>query len=236
MNIDIIISADDIKNSKIKDKTVVVIDMLRATSVIVTAINNGCKEVIPVVEIDKAMEIVKYNRKEFILGGERNAVKIDGFDFSNSPLEYTMEKVNNKTVVITTTNGTKAISRSVDAKNILIGCVLNAQAVARRIIKLNNDVVIVNAGTNGEFSIDDFICSGYIINKLIEMTNAELTDIAKASKVMYESNTDIKDSIRMAKHFNILNNLNCKDDIEYCCTKDLISIVPEYDKESIRII
>ncbi len=81
MNIDIIISADDIKEDKIKNKSVLVIDMLRATSVIITAINNGCKEVIPVLNIDEALDIVSSNRSKYILGGERNTVKIKGFEF-----------------------------------------------------------------------------------------------------------------------------------------------------------
>ena len=90
MKVDIIISADDITESKIENKIVVVIDMFRATSVIVTALSNGCKEVIPYLTIEETLEHAKkLNREDYILGGERRAVKIDGFDLSNSPLEYT---------------------------------------------------------------------------------------------------------------------------------------------------
>ena len=94
MKIDIIISADDIIESKLENKVAVVIDMFRATSVIVTALSNGCKEVIPCLTIDDAWkEAEKYNREDYILGGERKAVKIEGFDLSNSPLEYTKNVV-----------------------------------------------------------------------------------------------------------------------------------------------
>lgn len=90
MKIDIIISADDIIESKLENKIAVVIDMFRATSVIVTALNNGCEEVIPFLTIEETLESSEeLNREEYILGGERRAVKIDGFDLSNSPLEYT---------------------------------------------------------------------------------------------------------------------------------------------------
>ena len=167
MKIDIIISADDIMESKLENKVAVVIDMFRATSVIVTALSNGCKEVIPCLTIDDAWkEAEKYNREDYILGGERKAVKIEGFDLSNSPLEYTKNVVENKTVLMTTTNGTRTLMKSSNAEIILIAAMINAKAVAKKLIDINKDVVIINAGTSGNFSMDDYICSGYIINKI----------------------------------------------------------------------
>ena len=135
MKVDIIISADDITESKIENKIAVVIDMFRATSVIVTALNNGCKEVIPYLTIEETLEHAKkLNREDYILGGERRAVKIDGFDLSNSPLEYTEEIVKNKSVLMTTTNGTRTLTKSTSAKRILIAAMINAKAVAKKLI------------------------------------------------------------------------------------------------------
>lgn len=117
MKIDIIISADDIVESKIEGKIAVVIDMFRATSVIVTALNNGCIEVIPYLTIEETIEHAnKLNREERVLGGERNAIKIDGFDASNSPLEYTGELIKDKTLLMTTTNGTRTLVKATNAK------------------------------------------------------------------------------------------------------------------------
>ncbi|KYH29528.1 MULTISPECIES: 2-phosphosulfolactate phosphatase family protein [Clostridium] len=226
MKVDIIISANDIKKEKIKDKTVIIIDILRATSVIITALNNGCNEVIPVVNVEDAKNLVKNNRDKYILGGERNAVKIDGFDFSNSPLEYTEDIVKNKTLVMTTTNGTKAIHGSLGAKIILIGAFINAKAVAQKAIELNNDLVIVNAGTRGEFSMDDFICSGYIIECILKNAYAELSDIAATAHYIYTQNTNILDFLSKAKHYKVLMNLGLEEDIKYCCKTDIIDIVP----------
>lgn len=228
MNIDIIISADDIKEEKILNKSVVVIDMLRATSVIVTAVKNGVKKVIPVLTIEEALNIASHDRERYILGGERKALKIDGFDCSNSPLEYKKELVKDKILVMTTSNGTRAIKGSIKAKNILIGAVINAQAVAEKLIGLKNDVVLVNAGTYGQFSMDDFICSGYIIDCILRMCDAELTDIAKTAHYIYNQNKDIKSFIKYAAHYNRLKSLNLMDDLEYCSKKDIIDIVPEY--------
>ncbi|MCY6483238.1 2-phosphosulfolactate phosphatase family protein [Clostridium aestuarii] len=230
MKIDIIISADDIKEEKIKNKTVVIIDMLRATSVIVTAMNNGCNYVIPVTNIEEAKNIVKNSREKYVLGGERNAKKIDGFDFSNSPLEYKKNIAEDKILVMTTTNGTKAINRAVAAKNLLIGALINAKAVAEKILKLKDDVVIINAGTDSQFSIDDFICSGYIIECILNNKEVELSDIAITAQYVYKQNSDIISFVKKAKHYNTLINLGLEEDLRYCCKKDIIDYVPEYKK------
>lgn len=228
MNIDVIISADDIKPEKTKNKTVVVIDVLRATSVIVTAVNNGCKKAVPVVTIEEAFELSKHDRSKYVLGGERGAVKIEGFDFCNSPLEYTKEVLQDKTLIMSTTNGTKAINGCLNAKSLLIGAIINAEAVAKRIIELGDDAVLVNAGTEGEFSMDDFIAAGYIIYKVLELKEAELTDIAKTAIYIYESHPDILSFIRHARHYKRISKLGLENDVLYCCRKNIINIVPEY--------
>lgn len=236
MNVDIIVSADDIKDYKVRDKSVVVIDMLRATSVIITVLNNGCSKVIPVLTIEEALETVKCNKKDFILGGERKALKIDGFDCSNSPLEYTEEIVKGKTLVMTTSNGTKAIKRCIGADNILIGALLNAKAVSKKLLKLGKNIEIVNAGTYGQFSIDDFICSGYIIDCILKQCREiELTDIARTAHYIYQNNKDISSFIQYASHYKRIKDLKLYADLEYCCRKDIIDIVPEYRDDSITI-
>ncbi|HEX2982737.1 MAG TPA: 2-phosphosulfolactate phosphatase family protein [Ignavibacteriales bacterium] len=228
MNIDVIISADDIKPEKIKNKTVVVIDILRATSVIVTAVNNGCKKIIPVVTVEEAFELSKHDRSQYVLGGERGAVKIDGFDFSNSPLEFTPEVLKDKTLIMSTTNGTKAINGCLQAKSLLIGAIINAAAVAREITSLGDDAVLVNAGTEGQFSMDDFIAAGYIIHKALAIKNADLSDVAKTSLYIYENNPDLLSFIRHARHYKRIEKLGLEKDVLYCCRKNIIDIVPLY--------
>jgi 2-phosphosulfolactate phosphatase len=234
MKIDIIISAGDIRKDKIYDKTVIVIDMLRATSVITTAIAKGCKEVIPLLTVEEAMELVRENRQQHILGGERKALKIEGFDCSNSPLEYGCESVKDKTIVLTTTNGTRAIRGSEGARNIIIGAMINGAVVAKKVLELNNDVVIVNAGTYDEFSIDDFICSGYIIECIRELSNVELSDIAVTAHYIYKNNEDIFSFIKLASHYKRIEELGLKDDLEYCCNKSIVDVVPEYRDGKIK--
>ena len=230
MKIDIIISADDIIESKLENKIAVVIDMFRATSVIVTALNNGCEEVIPFLTIEETLESSEeLNREEYMLGGERRAVKIDGFDLSNSPLEYTKEVVENKKVLITTTNGTRTLTKSNSAKRIIIAAMINAKAVADKLLEINEDVVIINAGTNGNFSMDDYICSGYIINEMLKVdNNIELTDISKTANMIYENNSDIISYVKEATHYSVMKSLELDNDIEYCMKKSIVNNVPEY--------
>ena len=239
MNIDLVISADNINSEYLKNKVVVVIDMLRATSVITTALANGAKQVFPILTVEEAFDKKKelLSKEDILIGGERKALKIDGFDFSNSPLEYTKENVNGKTIILSTTNGTRAINLSLKADEIIIGSILNSKAVALELKKLNKDVVFINAGTNGEFSMDDFICSGYMISLLSEISNCDLSDIAKTAKYIYENNTNLIDYIKEARHYSVLKALNLMNDLEYCCKKDILNIVPKVDKiaRSIKI-
>ncbi|WP_142413527.1 2-phosphosulfolactate phosphatase family protein [Hathewaya massiliensis] len=235
MKIDLMISADHIDRKKIKGKTVVIIDVLRATSVIVTAINNGCSKVVPVLSMEEAFEYAKENLDQCILGGERNALKIEGFNCSNSPLEYTKEVISGKTLVMTTSNGTRAIKASEDAKNILIGSMINGEAVAEKVLDFGEDLVIVNSGTNGEFSMDDFICAGYLIYKIRENEEElELTDIARTALMSYDNHKDIISFIKDAVHYKRLKSLGLEEDLEYCFKKDTVHIVPQYKNCEIK--
>lgn len=239
MKIDIVISADHIKQEYLKNKVVVVIDMLRATSVIITALSNGVKRVIPLLTVEEAFKekkLLELAGEEVLLGGERRAVKIDGFNLTNSPLEYGRDVVDGKSLILTTTNGTRAINLSLEADEVLIGAMINAKAIAEKLMKLNKDVVFINAGTNGEFSMDDFICSGYMIYLLNKDNNNELTDIAKTAEMIYEGNEDIFSYIKNARHYNVLKGLNLEEDLNYCCSKDIINKIPKFDKKNKCIV
>ncbi len=239
MKIDVIISADYIDSEALKGKIAVVIDMLRATSVITTALYNGAKKVIPVVSVEEAFEKaneLKSLGEEVLLGGERKALKIEGFDFSNSPLEYKREIVEGKNVIMSTTNGTRALNLCNKADKVIVASVLNGQAVAKYLENEEKEIVFVNSGTNGEFSSDDFMCAGYIISELCKNKEAELTDIGKTAKYVYESDEGIEEFIKDAKHYNILKNLGLEEDLKYCSTKNLIDLVFEFKNGEIKTV
>lgn len=241
MHIDVIISADDIKEEKLKDKVVVIIDVLRATSVMVTALNNGCKKIIPVREVEEALELASQDKENNLLGGERDGIKLEGFHFSNSPLDYTREVVEGKNLIMTTTNGTRAIKNSEKAEEILIAAMINGRAVAEKLIELKKDVVFVNAGTYGQFSMDDFITCGYIINCLKESLEAKeksisLSDIAITAQYIYAANPDIHSFVKEAAHYKRMQHLKYNEDLSYCFTKDIVDIVPVYKAGELKIL
>ncbi|MGL4990930.1 MAG: 2-phosphosulfolactate phosphatase [Sarcina sp.] len=236
MKIDVVISADHIKQEYLKEKSVVIIDVLRATSVITTALANGAKEVIPTLTVEEAFEKKKEVGERSLLAGERQAKRIEGFELSNSPLEFTKDKVKDKTIILSTTNGTRALTLANTGDRIFIASILNAKAIAKKLIEIGKDIVIINAGTNGNFSTDDFICCGYIISEIKNSTSCNLTDIARVSMDIYDNNSDIEEYIKNATHYGVLLSLGLEEDIYYCCKKDLFDIVPEYIDGRLKIL
>ncbi len=235
MKIDIITTGSQVTPELVKNKTVVVVDVLRATSVIITALKNGAKSVVPVTSVEDALE-TKKKLENVVLGGERKAQKIEGFELSNSPLEYTSTAVYDKNVILTTTNGTHAISKSSAANKVYIGALLNAKAVSEKVVKEESDIVVVNSGTNGNFTMDDFIASGAIIDEILRIQTYDLTDVAKTALLIYRTHQDFMSYVKEATHYKILVDLGLEDDIKFCFQKDLYDIVPEYKNGIIKLV
>jgi len=148
------------------DGTVVVIDVLRASTTIIYALQAGAKAVIPCGEIDEARVIgARFPPNEIILGGERGGLPINGFDLGNSPEEYAPEVVQGKTVIFTTTNGTQALIHAKKARQILLGAFVNASAVALKLLG-QESMHLLCAGTEGQPSDDDILLAGMLAEKL----------------------------------------------------------------------
>jgi 2-phosphosulfolactate phosphatase len=212
-------------------KTTVVIDVLRATSTIITAINNGAKEIVPVASVEFAVKVSGgMFGGQTLLGGERNTKKIEGFALGNSPFEYSKEVVDGKSIVFYTTNGTKAIAKA-KYSEYLFGCAfLNISAVSNHLISLNTDVEIICSGRNNYFSLEDTVCAGMLISKLqTHIKDLELNDSAKASIVLYEKyGNDIFSMLKNSDHGKILLENGFEADLEYCSKIDLLNIIPYY--------
>ena len=227
MKINLIPSITYVEEDELKGKTALIIDVLRATTVMTTALGNGAVEIIPVTEIDEAL---KLKDTVTILGGERKGLKIDGFDLANSPLDYTSKAVKGRRVVMTTTNGTRAIKKCMGANKLYIGCMLNAKAAAKRLTDDNMDTTIVCSGTNGKFSLDDFICAGKIIYEAEKSSkDVSLDDFASAAYMAYSDHKeDVLSYVKMAFHYNYLISIGLSDDVRYSFQEDTLNIVPEY--------
>lgn len=235
MKIDVILTAADINPEKIKDKVVVIIDVLRATSVMVTALANGAKAVYPYKDIESVLENCKKS-SSYILGGERKGLKIEGFDFGNSPLEYTKEAVAGKDMFMTTSNGTRAIENAANgSKKLFIAAFLNVQSIVKKLIEENSDTVIICSGTDNEFSLDDSLCAGEIIKRIAAVKkDVKLTDIALSLKLLAENSETIEKTLTGSKHFEYLKSIGFYGDMNHCFTMDKFDIVPEYIKGVIK--
>jgi 2-phosphosulfolactate phosphatase len=208
------LTARDIREDELNGKIAVVIDVLRATSVILTALANGARWVKPVASIEEAFLL---KSDDILLGGERHAMPIEGFDFSNSPLEYTTGRVSGKGIVLTTTNGTLALSKCGSANEVLIGSFLNKSILVDYLISSDSPVEIVCAGTNGEFSLDDFLCAGLICSDLQESGGFIFDDLGRLAIQNWESaRTDLHAALSGARHYNILKSKGFFDDLDHC--------------------
>lgn len=239
MKLNVYAIPDSVSDKELKDKTVIIIDVLRATSSILAALTNGCKEVIPAVEIEEVINMSKnYEKDTFLLCGEQNINAIDGFHLSNSPLEYTADVVAGKTLLMTTTNGTRAIRKAADAEEVLLCSLTNVDAVAEYISNRQNDIVFICAGTNGQFSTDDVITAGAVIHRLAEMVEGlELGDLALVAKSLYESaDGDLHGLLKNTLHYKKLVKHGLMEDIEYCLTLNAAPVVAIYKDGVVRTI
>ncbi|MDR3196531.1 MAG: 2-phosphosulfolactate phosphatase [Planctomycetaceae bacterium] len=158
------------QDEDLTDSVAVVIDVLRATTVIVSAFAGGVKDVIPVLDIEQARqqkELLekKYGKGSVLLGGERKGIPIAGFDLGNSPQHFTSEKIADKILILTTTNGTVALHAAKKARNLYVAGLVNAQAVVER-LKNENKIAIFCAGTDGEITEEDLLLAGCLVSRL----------------------------------------------------------------------
>ncbi len=206
--------------------TVVVVDLLRATSVISTAFDQGVKAIIPVQTLEQALE---YKGKEgYIVAAERNAMPIEGFDFGNSPYHYINADVAGKTLVLTTTNGTKAIEIAKEHK-VITASYLNINAVANYLAKENNDIIILCSGWKGNFNLEDPIFAGSLSKLMLETNNYESScdSLFASIELVNNAKDNLFDYLSTSSHRKRLKSLNMEEDTRFCLKPTIKSdIIP----------
>jgi 2-phosphosulfolactate phosphatase len=234
MKIDVIPYASAIRPDLIKNRHVIVIDVLRASSVMVTALANGARAFIPVKTVEEARKKADWLRnEETLLCGERDTKIIDGFHLGNSPQAYTREKVEGKTLIFTTSNGTQALNRLEGATKVFIGSFLNMNALVHRFTELN-DVVLACSGTNNNFSMDDAMCAALFMEEIMMQKTVTLSDFSiTLLKAFQKDKGDLHLLLKNCYHLNLLKRNGFGDDVEYCLQKDTLNIVPEMKDGSI---
>jgi 2-phosphosulfolactate phosphatase len=204
---------------------VVVIDVLRATSAICAAFDNGISAIIPVPSVEEAWE---YKQKGFLAGAERKGQIVDGFDFGNSPFSYMKEEFKGQEVVLTTTNGTKSLDVAKDAETVVVGSFLNLTALSKWLEHQNKNVLCLCSGWQDKFNLEDTICAGAISEHLISTGNyTSIEDSSIAAKYLFLSAKDnYLGYLKSSSHRRRLKNLNLNEDIKYCLTPDQTTVIP----------
>lgn len=207
------------------DAIVVVIDVFRATSAIVTAFYNGVSKMIPVATVEEAME---YQRNGYLAAAERNGEMLEGFELGNSPFGYMNNRVKGKTIAISTTNGTQAIEASRHASKILIGSFLNLDILCEYLSEQKKEVILVCAGWKNKFNLEDTIFAGAVVHKLITESGYTITcDSAIASNHLYNlAKNDLYAFLANSSHRNRLAKLDLERDIQYCLTPNQCPVIP----------
>lgn len=221
------------------NRNVVVIDVLRATSTIITALANGAKTIIPASSVEEAVKIAKnLERSTYLLCGERHTKIIDGFDLGNSPLEFSPEKVEGKKIILTSTNGTKVFEYLRKSKNVLIASTLNVSAVSNKMMELDSDWSIICSGRDGFFDSSDAILSGLIIKNLNREVNVvELNDAGKTSLLLYEKyEGNILKYLKDTDHGKILIANGFEKDLDFIAQVDKFPIVASFTNNYIGIL
>jgi 2-phosphosulfolactate phosphatase len=208
---------------------VVAIDVLRATTTIVTALANGAAAVVPVLDPEDAVEVAKrLGRDRVLLCGERGSVLIKGFDLDNSPASYAREVVEGKTLVFTTTNGTRALRAGTAAASVRAGALVNRAAVADALVREQGEIALLCAGVHGRFALEDALGAGALVDALVAREPAlELHDGARAAALLYRAVASrLAEAVASADHAHALAELGFAGDIERCATLDVIDTVP----------
>ena len=230
MRIDVTTYKEKHTDKLLSDNAVIVIDVLRCTSAVIAALENGADKVVPFVEPGAAAALAAgIGRSDCVLGGERGCNPLPGFDVGNSPFEYSKNRVKGKTVVISTSNGSAAICGVGSAKEVFLGALSNSKACASAAAASGRDVLIVCSGTDGMVSADDCCAAGSIIgNILAAVPGCELTDIAMICLHLYRGWKEGTFDLLSTRHCARLINLGYGEDVEYCLTEDSTTLVPVY--------
>ncbi len=240
MLLDIAFTWNELCNRNLIGKTLIVADVLRATTVMVKALSNGAKSVIPQ-ESDKNARAVYTVLQEqgipSLLCGEKDGLKIPGYDLGNSPDEFQPEIVDGQTIVHYTTNGTKALAAASEADWILIAAFSNRNAVGRMLRELcqkeEPSILFVASGREGGYCLEDTVCLGSVAATLLEPPDGtfELTDAARSAVDLFDLYRDrLLDMVKQCYHGRYLEKIGLGDDLVECVKIDTEDFVPELEK------
>jgi len=213
------------------NSVVVIIDVLRATSTIATALSNGARYVVPVDSVAKCIELGK--QINCVTAGERDGKIAEGLSYGNSPFEYSRDFIEGKILVLTTTNGTKLLHMALDkgAKDIVTGSFPNLGAVCNFLLSQNQHVILGCAAWKDKVNIEDLLFAGAVINKVKHHFDINCDSSSIAETMYLEARKDLYEFMKKqrASHFTWLTAFGLEKDIRYCLTPDIANVLPFYE-------
>ena len=246
MKLDVFFTPAEMTGIELPER-VVVIDVVRATSTIVEALANGAKAVLPVATADDAVRMAQnVGRDSVLLCGERKALPIEGFDLGNAPPEFTREEVEGKSLVMTTTNGTRAFlavaerragAVAGDGAGILAGSFLNLSAVIERLAGSGASAAILCAGKEGRFALEDAVCAGALVRGLLDGgSEAETNDAATAARELADDHLpDLQRMLELTAAGRHLVKVGRGEDLAFCAQVDRTDVVPRFRDRKITL-
>ena len=227
MRVHVALTPVDAAGLALEGHAAIVVDVLRATTTVVTACAAGCVRVIPVADPCAARERAQdFSPDEIVLAGERGGEPIAGFHLGNSPLEFTADRVRGKTILLTTTNGTAAMLTAGSASEAAVAALTNVSAAADWALARGRDLVVLCSGDDGAFSIEDTVCAGLLVSRLAA-TGADLSQGAVAALGLgrhYAARLgDLRQASRWARR---LLRMGLSRDIDVCLSQDITNMVP----------
>lgn len=226
--IDVALTLEEVRGIPLAGVTAIVLDVVRASTTIVTALAGGARAVVPVSSPEEARAFARRGHaRPVLVGGERGGAPPPGFDCGNSPAEYTPDRVRERTVVFTTTNGTRALLALAGARRIAVAGFVNAAAVVRWAAAEPGDVLLVCSGERGRFCLEDAVCAGLLVSRLASPDSASLTDAARAARVLWERyRTDLEAMLGDATWAQALVAQGRGADLPLCVALDIHGVVP----------
>ena len=215
----------------------VVLDVLRASTTIIHALAAGCVAVRPCAEVEEARRLAgELPAGRALLGGERGGLPLPGFDLGNSPAEYTPAVCRGRTLVLTTTNGTRALLRAAEAQRVLVAGFVNFSAVCEQLRPGARPVHIVCAGTEGEVTLEDVLLAGGLVDFLCEAAEARCNDSARLAWDAFENNRPVLlGALEVSRGGTELRRLGYEEDIRAAARVDAFALVPELRRDPLRV-
>ena len=239
MRIDVIYGVPQLTPQDVQGRVVAVVDVLRASTTIAAALANGARAVIPFESSEDAITRSKQlERGAWLLAGERRMLRMEGFDLGNSPAEYSAAAVEGKTVLLATTNGTRALLAVQGARDVVVASYVNLAGVSsmlRAALRGGTDISIICAGQERQFSLEDAACAGrYVSNVAKRLTDVELNDAALAATLIDRKYGDnLMRLFNTAAHGRALAAAGFGEDLAACAAVDSFPVIPIYQDRQI---